>query len=156
MLSKALLSLLFTSIFLTTATTNLVYEALKSDSLEQVETALKKLESDKVSSLSKAYQGTLIMKKADFMKTPKQKIATFKKGHQLLEAEITSHPKNAEYRFLRLLIQENAPKILKYNKNLDEDKKIIIANYSNFSPFLQAFIKDYSKNSPTLKNSDLN
>lgn len=57
MLSKALLSLLFTSIFLTTATTNLVYEALKSDSLEQVETALKKLESDKVSSLSKAYQG---------------------------------------------------------------------------------------------------
>lgn len=156
MLLQALLSIFFISTLLSQSLTSLVYEALKNDSLDQIETALAKVESSKQTSLTQAYKGTLTMKKADFMKTPKQKIATFKEGHKLLESEIIAHPKNTEYRFLRLLIQENAPKILKYNKDKEDDKKIIVENFSKLTPYQQSFIREYSKKSTTLTSSDLN
>ncbi len=73
-----------------------------------------------------AYQGALYMKKADFVKGVKDKIKTFKKGAQILEDEIAKKPSNAEFRFLRLAVQEHAPRILKYNKNINEDKKAVI------------------------------
>jgi hypothetical protein len=40
-------------------------------------------------------------------------------------------------------IQENAPKITGYNKQIDEDKKFIIKNYSSQKPDLKEFAKAY-------------
>jgi hypothetical protein len=71
-----------------------------------------------------------------------------------LEAEIIKEPKILEWRFLRLAIQANAPKIVKYSKDLNEDKEFISSHFSS-APFdLQKIIKDYAANSSILKVSD--
>lgn len=93
----------------------------------------------------KAYLGALLIKKSDFQKDVKIKIATFKEGAKILENEISLDKDNVEFRFIRFIIQENAPKILKYNLNIEEDKKIIVQNYKNTNAFLQNEIVKYSK-----------
>ncbi|MCX6225916.1 MAG: hypothetical protein NTV01_14380 [Bacteroidia bacterium] len=95
------------------------------------------------------------MKKAGMVKVPKDKLNTFKSGDMLLEAEISKAPDNAEFRFLRLVIQESAPEILNYNKNLEEDGKCIISRYKQLEPFLQNYIAQYSKQSKVLKLKNL-
>ncbi|MEP6683274.1 MAG: hypothetical protein ABJA35_08440, partial [Parafilimonas sp.] len=58
------------------------------------------------------------------------------------------------YRFLRLIIQEHAPKIVKYNKEIDADASFIKKNYKNLSPDIQKILIDYSQNSKALKQQD--
>ena len=111
--------------------------------------------SDWVDSSKKlAYKGALLMKKASFLKVPAQKLKTFKEGRKLLENEIKNYPENIEYRFLRLVIQENAPEILKYNLNLFQDNDLIITNFTSLDQDLRNEILNYSKNSEYL-NKDL-
>ena len=131
------------------------FNAFRGESLEVMEKTLERLHQEPVSPKTNAYQGALIMKKASFQKTAKQKIAEFKQGASLLEAAISSSPKNAEFRFLRLCIQENAPKILKYNKNIDSDKELIIQTYPHLNSQLKLIIFNYSKTSVVLSESDL-
>lgn len=95
------------------------------------------------------------MKKAGFLKGVNNKVKTFKKGAGLLEGEIRIIRDNVEYRFLRLIIQEHAPKILKYNKNLEEDKKVVLTGYEKLDPDLQKIIKNYSASSGVIKKEDL-
>lgn len=131
------------------------YNALSSNSEEQVDNEITKVDDEGESSLFDAYMGTLLMRKAGFEKGPPNKLKTFKKGTKLLEKEIRNDPKNAEYRFLRLIIQENAPKILGYNKNLNEDKQLILDEYDKSEPELKKIIKNYSANSRIIKTNDL-
>ena len=97
-----------------------------------------------------AFEGALLMRKSSVLKVPAQKLSTFKQGYKLLESSIAKEPKNVEYRFLRLMIQENAPKIVGYNKNLSEDSKLIKEGYKLLSAETQQAILAYSKQSKTL------
>ena len=141
----------FCSINLSTA----FYEALKSDSLEIISNELEVLASQSETSLSNAYIGALTMKKSSHLTALKAKIDLFKQGHLLLENEISAHPTNTEYRFLRLVIQEKAPKILKYNTNMEEDKAIIISGFPQLATNRKQFIRDYCSTSLVLKSEDL-
>ena len=123
------------------------YTILKKNNLEEIEKKINQLATNKESSVNNAYLGTLLMKKSDFLKDLKTKIATFKKGHQLLEKEISENQSNTEYRFLRLAIQENAPKILKYNTNIEEDALYITKNHYKLNKGLKIIILEYSKQS---------
>jgi len=152
---KTIFAILFISTFWISTLSSIVYNALKSDSLEKVDNALSSLNAENTNAINNAYSGALMMKKAEFLKVPAKKVNIFKKGHKLLEVEIAADPQNIEYRFLRLAVQENAPKILKYNKNIDEDKAMIIANYNNLNSELKAYINDFAKQSNILKPSDL-
>lgn len=98
-----------------------------------------------------AYEGALLMKKAGLLGTPKDKLSTFKSGNALLESAIKKQPNNTEYRFLRLIIQENAPGILGYKSNLEEDKKMIVEQYKSLPAVVQTQIKKYSSTSKYLK-----
>ena len=51
---------------------------------------------------------------------------------------------NVEYRFLRLPIQEHAPKIIKYQKDIQKDKEMIIREYKNLDKLMHnnIFISD--------------
>ncbi len=131
------------------------YKALSGGEEAPIDKMLEKLENEKASSKVNAYKGALIMKKAGYEKGVGGKVKTFKKGAHLLEDEIKSNPSNTEFRFLRLTVQEHAPKILKYNKELDEDKQAVIAGYSKLDPDLKEVIADYVKDSEILKQSDL-
>ncbi|MCE7064140.1 hypothetical protein [Dyadobacter sp. CY326] len=131
------------------------YKTLSSGDEASIDKAIAGLEKQKLTSRVSAYKGALMMKKAGFIKGAKGKVKTFKEGAALLENEIKGSPDNMEYRFLRLTVQENAPKILKYNKQLDEDKQAIVSNFDKLESDLKAVISDYAKHSKVLQATDL-
>lgn len=131
------------------------YKALSSGQEESIDHVLASLETGKSSSKVNAYKGALTMKKAGFVKGVGGKVKTFKKGAHLLEDEIKNNPGNTEFRFLRLTVQEHAPGILKYNKEIDADKQAIVSGYDKLDADLKNVIADYAKDSKVLKESDL-
>lgn len=72
-----------------------------------------------------SYKAASIALKAKYEKGIKNKKALFKEGVLSLEKNIAKHPNNIELRLIRLSIQENTPKLLKYKKNIFEDKSFI-------------------------------
>jgi hypothetical protein len=99
-----------------------------------------------------AYEGALLMKKAGVIKgTAKEKLIFFKSGRSKLESAIAKNNNNIEYRFLRLIIQEHAPKIVKYRNDIEQDSRLIITNFKSLPQDLQQTIADYSKASKVLK-----
>lgn len=129
----------------------IIYNALAGKSISQIDAALQLL-NESASSQKQAYEGALTMKKAGLLSKPKDKLQTFKAGRKKLEAAIASDPGNIEYRFLRVLIQENAPKILKYKNDLETDSALIRASFKKLSQVVQQAVKDYSYTSKVLNN----
>lgn len=154
-LNIPILVLLFSANFFWAGLNTTFYDALYSDSLETIDVALEQLNKEKSSTTVEAYKGGLTMKRSDYLKSAAKKVETFKKGHKMLEAAIKKDPNNAEYRFIRLTIQEHAPKILKYNKNIEEDKVFILKGYAKMSSKTRAYILDYAKHSDILAAKDL-
>jgi hypothetical protein len=90
------------------------------------------------------------MKKAGLVLNPAEKLSLFKNGHKKLEAAIKNSTENVELRFLRLIIQENAPSILNYNDDLEKDSIYITQKYKRLPDNIQKVIIDYSKKSEFL------
>jgi hypothetical protein len=101
-----------------------------------------------------AYSGALLMKKAGLAKGPSNKLSLFKSGHTKLEASIKKNNANAEYRFLRLIIQENAPGFLGYKSDIKQDADFVKKSYKSLPPVVQQAISNYSKQSKVLKPGD--
>ena len=129
------------------------YAVLKSGGLEEVDRELAGIE-DLRSPGKEAYRGALRMKKAGLLKKPKDKLDEFKKGRTELETVIHFNGSNAEYRFLRLIIQEHAPKITKYHDQLKEDSEYLRSHYKDLPTVVQRVVKDYSKTSSVLHATD--
>ena len=98
-----------------------------------------------------AYEGTLLMKKAGLMDNKITKLSIFKTGKLKLDSIILTNNENCEFRLLRLMIQENAPLILGYNKQINEDCILIQKKFKSSESILQNIILDYSKKSGKLK-----
>jgi len=126
------------------------YAAMQSGSKDDIETELAKLTKDS----EQGYAGALIIRKAGLPKA-KERLKTFKEGKAKLEAGIAADPDNAELHFLRLSIQEKAPKIVGYKKDMEADKAYVIKHFDQLSPVVQRAVKDYSKESKILKPTDL-
>ena len=102
-----------------------------------------------------AYEGALLMKKAGITGGAKKKLDLFKEGHKKLEAVLQKDSSNAEFRFLRLMIQEHAPGILGYKSELENDSQYILKNFRKLIPVVQEAVREYSKKSIFLKSADL-
>ena len=87
-------------------------------------------------------------------KLKSNKLNIFKEGHRKLEAVIKKDNMNAELRFLRLIIQENAPGILGYKSDLKQDSELIKKSFTDLPQVVQQAIIDYSKKSKILNPSD--
>lgn len=74
---------------------------------------------------AKAYQAAGTMMEAKFEKNPFKKINRFSEGRKSLEQVIKANPENPEFRFIRLAIQLNTPKMLNYKDNVKEDTTLI-------------------------------
>jgi hypothetical protein len=129
------------------------YAVLSTGNLDQLKDQIERLESLSFEEKS-AFVGVLKIRTSEFTKGVKNKLDLFKSGRMELEDQIAQHKYNAEYRFLRLIIQENAPAILKYKGNLNEDAKLIKASYHKFTPETKAALLDYCKRSKILKVED--
>jgi len=150
-----LLSLLFTcvSVFAIAQKFDktLFYQAMESkDSakIHQQETILQNYSIKE----KQAYEGVLLLKKSGILVNKRDKLASFKAGKIKLETAIKKDSANTEYHFLRLMIQENAPKILGYHTELEKDNIYIRKNFKTLSPSVQQAILGYSRQSKILRN----
>jgi len=100
------------------------------------------------------YEGALLMRKASKLQLPSQKLKYFKQGRIKLESALLDDAANTEYHFLRLAIEEHAPKIVKYHNDIENDKVIVQKNFKNLPESVQQAIKDYCKNSKVLHTED--
>lgn len=128
------------------------YPVFEGKNLAEMELLVSKLEKQNEQN---AYLGAVKMKLSGLQKGTNTKLETFKLGRNLLEAEIEKEPENIEWRFLRLAVQEHAPKIVKYRENLVSDKGFIISNFNSAPLELQKIIKTYATKSEILTSSEL-
>lgn len=126
------------------------YSALAANDLDQINTQLNILQNASFTE-KEAYEGAMMMKKAGLVSKAKEKLSLFKAGRQKLEASIKKDNKNIEYNFLRLIIQEHAPKMVNYKDDLENDSLLIRSNYKTLPQVVQLAISDYSKSSKVLK-----
>src|SRR5665647_907372 len=129
------------------------YAAMASGNIENVNEELSLLNSASISE-KEAYEGALLMRKSGLLKIAAEKLRFFKKGRIKLERALFKDSGNCEYHFLRLTIQEHAPKVVKYRAELETDKQFILKYFRNLSPVVQQAIIDYSKNSKILNPED--
>src|SRR5690554_740266 len=120
-------------------------EAVKSDEVSsKLDKELSNINSSSTPVLL-AYKGSILTLKAKFAKDRKIKKEFFKEGVSLLESAVKANPQNIEIRYIRLSVQENAPKILKYNKDIEADKGFILKNYeTTSSKELKGIIKEFA------------
>ena len=77
---------------------------------------------------------------------PLKKMSYFNEGKNTMEAAIKSDPKNLEVRLMRLITQENAPKLLGYYQNIEEDRNFLTRDYKKTADNdLKIYIKEYLK-----------
>lgn len=130
------------------------YQVLKTARLEAIDEELGVVARVEGSD-REAYEGTLLMRKAGLLKLPKDRLEAFKRGRRQLETAIRADSGKVEYRFLRLIIQEHAPKVVKYRDKLEADGNMIRQHFSKLPADLQESIKDYSQGSAVLHPADL-
>ncbi|MBW6481823.1 MAG: hypothetical protein K0B10_02065 [Vicingaceae bacterium] len=126
------------------------YNIISSENLELIDAEIIKMNAASKSTFN-PYKGALLMKKAGLEKNPTEKLKFFKEGKLLLETAINNDNQNVELRFLRLIIQENAPKFLGYHSNIKEDVNFIQENSNKLSTVLKNILLDYSETSKELK-----
>lgn len=96
-----------------------------------------------------AYKGAVSALSAKYTRDNTTRKNLFKNGVSLLEFAISQKPENIEIRCLRLSIQENSPKFLKYRSNIQEDKTFILSQYEKTnSKAIRDFVKSYVLQSP--------
>lgn len=101
-----------------------------------------------------AYEGAAIALKSKYTGNLKAKKGLFIEGVTQIEKAIKSDPNNAEIRLIRLSIQENTPKLLKYKANIEEDKKLLLATFDKQSQSLKEYIKNYIKQSKVFSEKE--
>lgn len=102
-----------------------------------------------------AYKGAVLTLKAKFSKSKSEKKENFKQGVSLIENAISTDNSNIETRYIRLSVQENSPKFLGYDKNIEEDKKFILDNYQHISSMeLKEIVKAYILKSASFNESE--
>lgn len=126
------------------------YAAMTSGSLDDVERELQV-----VGDSDQGYAGALLIRKASLVPKVKEKLKLFKAGKAKLEAALAEHPENTEYHFLRLSIQEHAPRIIGYKSKLQADKDFVVKHFSQLPLVVQRVVRDYCSRSKILKPADL-
>jgi hypothetical protein len=131
------------------------YSAMASGRLDSIDAELAVVAASTIKE-KEAYQGALMMRKAGLLSHPKDKLATFRSGATKLETCLAKDSGNPEYHFLRLMIQEHAPKIVHYDKEREKDSRDIIRSFPALSPILQKAILNYCPHSKLLQERELN
>jgi len=139
----------FTVIAQTSEIRNSYHAATKSEEKAQSFYELVKdvTKSDKAEMV--AYKGAAKALLARYEPLTKRK-EKLKEGIEWVEDAVAKSPKSAEVRLIRLSIQENLPKFLKYHQNIDEDRKFIkeaLPNIkdSNLVEMINGYFNEFSK-----------
>jgi hypothetical protein len=84
------------------------------------------------------------MKQAKYKFFPWDKISIFNKEKENLENLIKANPNNLHLRYVRLIIQENTPRLLNYFSDIEKDKLMInrFINKNDETDYLDQYIKN--------------
>lgn len=129
------------------------YSVMKSGDMAAIDNEMT-IVNDAPANEREGYTGALLMKKADLQRRAKDKLKFFKEGRIKLETALMADNTNTEFHFLRLAIEEHAPKIVKYRADIEKDKAFVIKNFKNQPPAVQHAILDYCSNSKALHKED--
>lgn len=114
-----------------------------SDSIEDFNQLLSGI-TEKNNTVFVAYKGAGLTLQAKKVKKIKDKKAYFIEGVSFINLALSKSPNNIEIRCIRLGVQENSPKILKYKKNIEEDKLFLLDQYSQInSSSLKKYIQGF-------------
>ncbi len=102
-----------------------------------------------------AYKGASKILKARYIKDKETKKQYFTDGATLINNSIKKDSKDVENRLIRLIVQENIPKFIKYNQNIQEDKAFIVENYSSAPKEVKTLVKSYAKKYNTFTEQQL-
>lgn len=101
------------------------------------------------------YKACALVLMAKYVFNPVNKLAYFSKGSQLLDKCILADKENTELRFLRLSVQLKSPSFLGYNKNIDEDKDLVVNNiHKTINIEWQQFASTFLLDSTTLTDQE--
>lgn len=128
------------------------FKIMSGKEVSDMTAMIEKLELNSDHADNLAYMGALKMRKSEYVKPAKAKLDLFKEGRRQLESAISKNTDNPEYRFLRLMIQEHAPKILKYHRDIEADAKLVLKEYDHLPADVKAAVMNYAKTSSSLKN----
>src|SRR5580698_6542728 len=112
------------------------YTVMASGNLSAVDSLLSLLQRTGFKE-KEAYEGALLMRKAGLLRRPKEKLSVFRSGARELETALAKDSSNGEYHFLRLIIQENAPGVVHYNKEVEKDDQFVYRSFKLLSPVVQ-------------------
>lgn len=133
-------------------------EYIKAPGNKEITTKLYDLLSDVSKNDKKvyvAYKGASWTMMAKYTKAKKDKKALFKEGTGLIEFAVSEAPKDIEIRIIRLSIQENAPKFLKYRSSIQEDRQFILDNYNKIkSKSVRSYVRSYVVQSDTFSETE--
>ena len=129
------------------------YRTMASGTLSEIDEELTAVESAPGNERN-AYEGILLMRKAGLVGKPKDKLHFFKTGRMKFQLAFMADSNNTEFRFLRLGIQEHAPKIVKYRSDIKTDKAYVKEHFKSLSPVVQHAVMEYSKTSKVLRPED--
>ncbi|ERJ58483.1 hypothetical protein [Sphingobacterium paucimobilis] len=91
-----------------------------------------------------AYKGAAYAMQARYASDRKDKKELFVAGAKDIESAVAAAPNNVEIRLVRLIIQENTPKILKYKGNINTDKQMILSNFGSQTKVVKDMVKRYA------------
>lgn len=129
------------------------YAASKSkQNAEKFYNSLAKYNKDNKTML--AYKGAALALKSKYASDKKDKKELFTEGVTTIENCVKQDPSNIEIRLIRLSVQENTPKFLKYKANIEEDKKVILSSFDKQSKELKEYIKIYINQSKVFTEAE--
>lgn len=98
--------------------------------------------------LLQAYKGASLLIWGKYVKGIEDKKKMAREGITLLESAVSKDPDHIEIRTLRLSIQENSPKILKYKGKIEEDRAFVTRGFEELPEGeLKAFVAGYLQKS---------
>ncbi len=101
-----------------------------------------------------AYKGSASIMLSKYTKEKVKRKELLTTGVHNIENSIKINPNVFELRIIRLSVQENLPKIVKYNSNIPEDKAFIITHYSKQDKRLQEYTQAFVKQSKSFTDTE--
>lgn len=121
-------------------------KAKQQDFIEYME------KSDTKKPVFQAYKGASLILQSKNTTDKKDKKQFFVQGAEFIESAVQKDPQNIEIRLVRLSVQENIPKALKYSSNIQEDVTFIQKNIDfTKDAELKLYVQQYIKQSKSFR-----
>ncbi|MEP2274145.1 MAG: hypothetical protein ABJH98_01745 [Reichenbachiella sp.] len=101
-------------------------------SKEELKTYIGDEESNQSNTIQ-AYRGLSMTLMAEHVFSPFSKLSYFYEGRDLIDQSIEEKPNNPELRYIRLIVQLNAPGFLGYNESIAEDLDLFVTMFDQTS-----------------------